>query len=212
MIFIMSHLFPLLICLLLMTPPAAAENNNFETAVREAVTRQMKIYPKSTLKDIYKNFFQDRFGPGHIINDTVAASRYLRHELNSYSTISGETAEPTGWQHNFYRVNLSVVKNKIIPYEDFLDAFVRSVNGIKPVSIKVWRKEWSQIEKIIRLMELSLPTYDEDREYIETQLEAGNYVGHHSKSFNEAYAPHYRIVSKKIFEEELLPLLSKTDY
>ena len=32
---------------------------------------------------------------------------------------------------------------------------------------------------------------------------------HHSHRYNEAYHPHYRIVERRIFEERLLPLISK---
>lgn len=32
---------------------------------------------------------------------------------------------------------------------------------------------------------------------------------HHSKAFNEAYHPHYRIVRRDIFEKEILPLITK---
>ena len=105
----------LLLCLSL----SAAEKPDFETAVRAAVSRQMQTYPKSTLKDLYKNFFQDKFGPGHIIGDTAAAGIYLRRELASYTECSGDIAEPTGWEGNFLRVNLSVIKTGQIPYATF---------------------------------------------------------------------------------------------
>ncbi|MDR2009541.1 MAG: hypothetical protein LBQ22_03575 [Bacteroidales bacterium] len=200
----------LLLATVLTLSSFSADNKDFEEKVRDAVNRQMKIYPKSTLKDLYKNFFQDRFGPGHIIADTAAARRYLLNELNSYSVSSGELAEPTGWEQNFYRVNLSVLKDEIIPLDRFLDAFIRSVNEIKPITVEEWQKEWSQIEAVIRSMNLSLPNYDNDYNEIKNRLEEGNYVGHHSKEFNESYAPHYRIISKEIFEKELLPLIDHT--
>ena len=82
-----------------------------ESAIRSAVEHQMEIYPCSTLMDIYKNFFQDSFGPGHIISDTASAGRYLREELNSADSFSGVAYEPTGYLVNFYRVNLSVMKD-----------------------------------------------------------------------------------------------------
>lgn len=189
--------------------PFFAQDNNFENTVRESVRHQMEKYPQSTLKDLYKHFFQDRYGPGHIINDTVAAGKYLLRELDSYTTITGEIAEPTGWQHNFYRVNLSVIKDKLIPYDVFLSAFVRSVSGIRPIPIEDWKQEWGEIEDIIKSMGLSLPDYEKDNEEIDAKLEKGNYVGHHSDIFNKAYSPHYRIVSSQIYEEELLPLLEK---
>ncbi len=180
---------------------------DFETAVREAVMWQMEAYPESTLKDIYKNFFQDRFGPGHIIADTAAAGNYLRRELASYSETSGAAAEPTGWERNFYRVNLSVVKDGSIPCGVFLDAFVRSVNGIEPVSLEEWKAEWARIEGVIGSMNPDIPGYEVDSAEIWRRLEEGDYVGHHSEAFSKAYSPHYRIVSRRIFEEELLPLL-----
>ena len=193
----------LLLCLSL----SAAEKTDFDTAVRAAVSRQMQAYPKSTLKDLYKNFFQDKFGPGHIIGDTAAAGNYLRSELASYTECSGDIAEPTGWEGNFLRVNLSVIKNGQIPYAAFFDAFVRSVNGIRPVTVAEWKKEWFQIEAIIRSMKLALPGYEADRKEIEERLDRGEFVGHHSKAFEDAYSPHYRIVSRDIFEKELKPLL-----
>ena len=193
--------------LLLCFSLSAAEKPDFDTAVRAAVPRQMQTYPKSTLKDLYKNFFQDKFGPGHIIGDTAAAGNYLRRELASYTECSGDIAEPTGWEGNFLRVNLSVIKTGQIPYNTFFDAFVRSVNGIQPVTVAEWKKEWLQIEAIIRSIELALPGYEADRKEIEERLDRGEYVGHHSKVFEETYSPHYRIVSKDIFEKELKPLL-----
>jgi hypothetical protein len=175
-----------------------------EAAVRESVNRQLKEHPKSTLKDLYKSFFQDRFGPGHIITDISAAKNYLIQELDTSSIISGEMIEPTGWQHNFYRVSLSVVKNSLIPHEILLDAFIRSANEVEPVTVEEWREEWTQIETVIRAMNLTLPDYETDRRDIDGRLQKGNFVGHHSEAYNKAYNPHYRIISKKIFEEEIL--------
>lgn len=197
----------LLLSLLLYTSLQAVEKDVFNEAVRNAVARQMEAYPKSTLKDLYKNFFQDKFGPGHIIRDTTSAGNYLRRELASYSEIEGEVAEPTGWEGNFYRVNLSVIKEGKIPYQTYFDAFIRSVQGIQPVAVSDWQKEWRAIELIIRSMNLSLPGYADDRKEIEERLERGEYVGHHSKVFEETYSPHYRIISKQIFEKELQPML-----
>lgn len=186
---------------------SAAEKVDFDKTVRTAVERQMQAYPKSTLKDLYKNFFQDKFGPGHIISDTTAAGNYLRREMASYTEIEGELAESTGWEGNFYRVNLSVIKNGQIPYQTFFDAFIRSVNGIRPVTVAEWQKEWNRIEAIIRSMKLTLPDYESDRKEIDDRLNRGEYVGHHSKVFEETYSPHYRIISKDIFEQELQPLI-----
>jgi hypothetical protein len=54
--------------------------------IRKAVENQLGAYPESTLQDLYKNFFQDYFGPGHIVGDTLAPSvtcgRYYFSELS----------------------------------------------------------------------------------------------------------------------------------
>ncbi len=119
-------------------------DGGFEAKVRESVARQMADYPASTLKDLYKSFFQDRFGPGHIVADTVAARRYLAAELDSYELpeTSGSLVEPTGWQHNYVRIDLDAVKRGLIPPETLLDAFVRSANEAEAVTLDEWRTEW----------------------------------------------------------------------
>ena len=178
-------------------------NNGFDQKVKSSVEQQLKQYPLSTLQDLYKSFFQDKFGPGHIIADTSAARRYLNSELDSFETSDNPELEPTGWEHNFYRINLSVIKKGNVPYDVFFDAFVESVNSIKQPPIDEWKTEWDAIEKIISSMSLSLPGYDTDKKAIDSLLNAGKYMMHHSQAYGEAYQPHYRIVSREVFEHNL---------
>lgn len=44
-----------------------------EDQVKHAIVHQLENYPASTLKDIYKNFFQDAFGPGHLMSNSSDA-------------------------------------------------------------------------------------------------------------------------------------------
>ena len=177
--------------------------------IRHAVERQLQLYPESTLQDLYKNFFQDRFGPGHIIADNTAADRYLQYELNSSESFKGLDYEPTGYEGRFYRVNLGVIADGRVPYDKYFDAFVRSVNGIKPISTEEWRKEWHEIDSVIMDMNIELKDMQEDRAEIKSLIDGGNYVMHHSQHFNKHYQPHYRIIERTIFEKEILPLLNK---
>ncbi len=183
--------------------------NPTHTKIRQSVERQLELYPESTLRDLYKNFFQDRFGPGHIIADNTAADRYLRYELNAAEGLEGLDYEPTGYEGRFYRVNLGVIADGRVPYDKYFDAFVRSVNGIKPISIEQWRTEWHEIDSVIMSMGLQLENYSADRAEIKALIEGGDYVMHHSQRFNDHYQPHYRIIERTIFENEILPLLSK---
>ena len=172
-----------------------------------AVENHLEAYPKSTLQDLYKNFFQDYFGPGHIVSDTTSAGAYLDRELASFEQASGAYYEPTGYNGNFYRVNLSVVKEGIISRDVFFDAFIRSVSSIQPIPIEEWKKEWAIIDSVIQTMNLSLSGYAQDRHKIFLLLEQDKFVMHHSKPFSDAYDPHYRIMARDIFLEEILPLL-----
>lgn len=197
----------LLVALLL---PAKAQLPN-EEAVRSAVERQLACFPRSTLQDIYKSFFQDRFGPGHIVSDTDKAIAYLRSELD----VTGDSCvllyEPTGCCGNYYRVSLAVIerpgRSGKVPFNLFADAFLRSVREVQPADVGAWRAEWSQIERIIDAMELDLPNYDADATAIKEMLSTGHYAVHHSRLYNQHYAPHYRIIAKELFEKEILPLL-----
>ena len=175
--------------------------------IRTAVENQLKAYPKSTLQDLYKNFFQDYFGPGHIVSDTTSAGAYLDSELASFEQATGAYYEPTGYNGNFYRVNLSVVKEGIISRDVFFDAFLRSVSSIQPMPVEDWQKEWVMIDSVINEMNLSLADYTQERENLFSLLEQGKFVMHHSKPFSDEYDPHYRIIGREIFLKEILPLL-----
>lgn len=175
--------------------------------IKEAVERQLRDYPKSTLQDLYKSFFQDRFGPGHLVSDTASAGKYLRYELNNSDSFHKMYYEPTGCDTNYYRVNLSVLKENKISYQKYFDAFLRSVEKIDLDAISEWKDEWSEIESVIISMNLDLENFEEDLKMIHSVLEQGKYAVHHSEIYNSEYQPHYRIIEKTIFEEEILPLI-----
>lgn len=178
-----------------------------DDSIREAVERQLRDFPQSTLQDLYKSFFQDRFGPGHLVNDTSAAGNYLRHELNSSEVFHDLLYEPTGYEANFYRVNLSVIKDNKISYNSFFDAFLRSVEKVNLDDIEKWKSEWAHIESVIVSMNLDLKDFEKDKAMIHSVLEQGRYAVHHSEIYGSEYHPHYRIIERTIFEKEILPMI-----
>ncbi len=170
--------------------------------VGEAVRLQMLKYPKSRLIDYYKNFFQDKFGPGHIISDTISAGRYLRMELLQMNledyVQNNDYVELTGWEHTFARVNLAAVKNGKIKYSQLLDALKKSAAETPVVSIAEWTNEWSYIEKIIMSMNPHLEGAVEDSVKIRQMLARGEYAVHHSEIYNQEYKPHYRLIKREL--------------
>lgn len=205
----MTRIATYLTAVALLVVATACTGDDTRERIRQSVERQMERYPHSTLRDLYKNYFQDRFGPGHIIADEKAADNYLRYELENSATMEGDDYEPTGYEERFMRVNLSVIADGRVPYDKYLSAFVRSVNGIEPITIEQWREEWAVIDEVINEMNLNLPNYEADRVEIWALLERGEYVMHHSKLFEQHYDPHYRIIEREIFRREILPLIEQ---
>jgi hypothetical protein len=177
--------------------------------VKTAVERIMADYPASTLQDIYKSFFQDKFGPEHIISDTIAARKYLLSELNRTDIDSIVVLEPTGVKGNYIRVGLGAIKSGKVDVSAFLSAFIRSANVADKSVVEQWAGEWAEAVEQIDEMNLNLENYEADKEAISQILQQGRYVMHHSSQYREAYNPHYRIIAKGIFETEILPLLNK---
>ena len=197
-------LFPL--SLLLSCQPSATE---------QAITRQLLDYPESRVQDIYKSFCQDNLGPGHLIPDTQSARSYLEYELRTFSEdldsarydAPGILYYPVGDNGNYVRVDLSVVLDGLVSEDVFLDAFVRSANEGKRLTDERWVTKWKAVEKVIREKFPDIPNALEDLEEIDSYVEKGDLIMHHSEAFSEAYNPHYRIISREIFEKEIKPLI-----
>ena len=115
--------------------------------------------------------------------------------------------EPTGEKGNYVRVALAAISCGKVPFDKYLSCFLRSVREVKTVEVAEWAVEWAQVEKIIAELNLGLPGYSEDAAAIKEMLSAGHYAVHHSREYNKHYSPHYRIMSREIFEAEILPLL-----
>jgi len=48
-----------------------------------------------------------------------------------------------------------------------------------------------------------------DLEMIDSYVEKGDLIMHHSEAFSNAYNPHYRIIARDIFEKEIKPLIDR---
>jgi hypothetical protein len=180
--------------------------NDGSLAVRTALERQLKTYPESTLQDVYKSFYQDHFGPGHMIADTASARQYLMYELSEMTDKSPIYYEPTGSEGRFVRVYLSAVADSLIAADQLLEAFVRSANGSFNSTLD-WKEEWHQIEEAIIKNDIKVNGFEADTALLREASRQHQAI-HHSSGYNAAYHPHYRIVERSIFEKELKPLLN----
>ena len=177
--------------------------------VEDFVNELLKEYPKARLLDIYKSCFQDYMGAEHLVGDTASARGYLMQEL---ATIEGSDLlpwyyEPCGTDGRYVRVSLRAIQDGLIGADALLNAFIASANGGERPSVESWATRWHQIIGTIDGMGLSLPYYEEDKQFIEQVLGQGKYAISHSPDYRDAYAPHYRIVRRDIFERDLMPSL-----
>ena len=173
--------------------------------VRSAIERQLATYPESTLQDIYKTFYQEHFGPGHIISDTASARRYLMRELSEVGKTQSPYFEPTGSQGDYVRVYLSAVSDSLITAEQLLDALIRSANSWQEPSV-YWMEKWGTIVSVIQANKMEIEGFEADLPLL-NEAARNNQAVHHSRRYNEAYHPHYLIVERSIFERELKPSL-----
>lgn len=185
--------------------------------VKEAIGCQLRDYPETRVQDIYKSFCQDNLGPGHLIPDPESARNYLLSELRTFrEDLDSARYEapsvlyhPVGDDGNYVRVDLAVVLDGLVSEEAYLDAFVRSANEGKRSTPEQWVAKWRKIEKVIRKDFPDIPGAEKDLVEIDSYVEQGDLIMHHSEAFNEAYHPHYRIIARGIFEKELKPLINR---
>ena len=178
--------------------------------VETFVSGLVRQYPEARLLDIYKSSFQDFMGAEHLVNDKESARTYLEQEL---ATTEPESLlpwyyEPCGTGGRYVRVSLKAVIDGKITADALLDAFVRSANDPERPTVAQWAGRWNAMIGVIDTMGLDLPHYDEDKHFIEQVLEMGKYAISHSPEYRDAYAPHYRIIRRDIFEQEILPLIT----
>jgi hypothetical protein len=199
------------IIIIILTLGIVSCTNNNKMAIRTAIENQLSEYPNSELRDIYKNFFQDFYGPGHLLENKQAAIRYFDYELEKTDTFSLKSPfEYTGYKKNFVRVDLYLIKAGVIPRQTFLKAFFESAEEFQLPILTEWDKEWNMILKEVENLHPDIPNLAKDKLFLLELLKNGQYVIHHSEKYIEDYNPHYRIISTNCFNKYLKELITKT--
>lgn len=164
-------------------------------------------HPQMTMQDVYKSFYQDRFGAEHMISDTTTMREYLTYELTvaADDTVSNPYYEPVGAQGRYIRVYLRCVNEGKLSSEQLLDAFIRSAQPADQPQ-QSWADEWVYIEQATR--QAGIAFTDKESRFFR-QAADSLWAVHHSDVYRNAYHPHYRIVERTIFENELKPLIEQ---
>ncbi len=186
------------LCLFLLSGTLMASDR--EKQIVEFIDNELKYYPEAHLADLYKNYFQDAYGPGHIIEDKTQAGKYLDWELQQTDWIDTLSYQALGVNHDYYRINLMLVKDGTIPRDTLLLAMVESAGLARKPDIESWKVEWNEVLAVIKKMKPNLPGMEADEKLINQVFSEGDVVMHHSKHYEETYRPHYRIIHRTVFE------------
>ena len=166
--------------------------DSLEKILRQHAARFPHMEPTDAVKLIYQN----EFGGGHLIRDEAACLNYLRRE---YDSVEKNRDVPLfeNIGNGIIRVNLASVSPEGL--ERLGSAFLRSAG-------EHTGKQERFLEKLDVLRALTAKGIFafgswELESYLEDYKKAGYPPVSHSHRYREAYAPAYRIVLRKYWEE-----------
>ena len=170
---------------------------------------QIKNHPNQTLQDVYKSCYQDEYGPGHLISNESSAINSLLQEINTiekdYTPIT--LFEQTGIYGNYLRVDLTLVRDGVIPFFVLFRALTISATIGGQKSDENWSTIWSEIVEEVKKAELKFENFEEDLTNLDRISKSEDKVVHHSEMYENIYHPHYRIIEKNAFEKFIKPFI-----
>ena len=183
-------------------------NNEIDlTILRE----QIENHPNQTLQDVYKSCYQDEYGPGHLISNESSAINSLFQEINSIEKDYSPTTliEKTGIYGNYLRVDLTLVRDGIVPFFVLFRALKISATIGGQKSDKNWDKIWNEIAQAIIDSDIRFENFEEDLDRLEKISKSDDKVVHHSEMYEDTYHPHYRIIEKNVYNDVIKPYINK---
>ena len=159
----------------------------------EAVREQLAHYPQSALGDLYKSFFQDAFGPGHLLDDLKQTRLYFDRELETMQSRGCRASEPCGLGRNFHRIPMDLIVDSIVGREEYYDSFLRGARSFALPNLASWKEEWQIIMEAITPLRHLIKDFEADERCINSLLQSNSYALGHSDHYRSVYDPHYRI-------------------
>ena len=204
----MKYIFPYEYILLLLLIINIESKFDMDLSI---LLEQIKNHPNQTLQDVYKSCYQDEYGPGHLISNESSAINSLLQEINTiekdYTPIT--LFEQTGIYGNYLRVDLTLVRDGVIPFFVLFRALTISATIGGQKSDENWSTIWSEIVEEVKKAELKFENFEEDLANLDRISKSEDKVVHHSEMYENIYHPHYRIIEKNAFEKFIKPFINK---
>jgi len=170
--------------------------------INKLIKSEFSLHPKAQLIDYYKLFFQGTFGAGHFIKDRSSATEFLRTELETSNAFEKMEYQDVSYVNNIYRVNINLINEGLISFDDFLDAFLKSAEVENTISENEWIDSWRSIEQQILKSNIPIENFELQSAKLWKIILSTQNVSH-SKVYHTVYSPHYRLINIKEYERLL---------
>jgi hypothetical protein len=174
---------------------------SFKNAILQLAEEEFELHPKANLRDYYKIFFQGTFGPGHFVSDYLSAIDFIYQELTESQNFETDLYQKINYRQVFYRVNLLVLKMKLVSFNDYNAGFLASSRFKSNLAVEQWIYEWQRIEKILSESSMEIPNFEKDTQFLQQLFAKNEIVISHSQDYRTAYEPHYRLFTQIEFEK-----------
>jgi hypothetical protein len=166
-----------------------------EARLRTIVSSHSVRYPLMECADVYKLLFQSALGSSH---STDISRRYAMARFEEEAINPGigppepivDTISPDG---NITRINIRPYLSAGLPHGKLVEAFVRTGKEFRGSAdtLELYCS-WVVEMKAEGLLTEGLQNIDE---YLSGMSKAGFPIIHHSREYNNAYSPSYRVIA-----------------
>lgn len=162
-------------------------------SIRSVLLDHVRQYPKMEIQDIYKLVFQAAMGNEHMMGNVSEIRKYLDEELAVVEQAAdGPEVEPLLADSTVVRINLKAFKSQKRDAAALVDAMMKTASRFKK-NPDLLKKFWGEVETLAS--ERQVPFKVEDLRSFFARMELKNFPPvHHSKVYEEAYHPAYRVV------------------
>jgi len=159
--------------------------------IEEILIEHFNKYPKMEIIDAIKIIYQNEFGGGHLISDSIKTKEYLISEYNKVKDDNKDVyIEDIG--NGYYRYYLNKLDMSI---DELTDLFISS-NKRCLGNIDSFNKKLEVLEKLV--IDNKTPfDYKTYKEYVEQYKKDGYPIVSHSKTYKDNYHPSYRVIRKE---------------
>ncbi len=152
------------------------------------IKQELSFFPKATLTDIYKLFYQNCQGSGHFCNDITIIKKRIRQEIEDFDLTKYIYPDyDISYLFPIKRISLFSIKSGKFDLNFIADKFLKLTEMSQSLSLEEWIKEW---------MEISQLTFKLKPEIVNDISDINLFFKnspHHSDVYSRNYKPHYRI-------------------